>query len=64
MGGIMELKVVLDEALRQWNDFKNDRKDCTLKDYNSFILEIYEQMKEGSFEQNLIKYTIWIALKG
>ena len=46
----MELKAVLDEALRQWNDFKNDRKDCTLEDYNSFVLEIYEQMKEGSFE--------------
>lgn len=47
---MMKLQTVLDEALRQWNDFKNDRTDCTLEDYNSFILEIYEQMKEGSFE--------------
>lgn len=46
----MELKILLDEALRQWNDFKEERKDCTLEDYNNFILEIYDQMKENDFE--------------
>lgn len=47
----MELKVVLDEALRQWNEFTDDRKNCTLEDYNSFILEIYKQMKEGNLNR-------------
>lgn len=46
----MCLKDILNEALRQWNDFKEDRKDSSLEDYNSFILEIYEQMKEGVTE--------------
>lgn len=44
------LQEILSEALRQWNDFKDDRKDCTLEDYNSFILEIYGQTKEGVME--------------
>ena len=48
----MELKEILHEALRQWNDFINDRKDCTLEDYNSFVLEIYEQMREGDLNRN------------
>lgn len=46
----MDLKDILDEALRQWNDFKDERKDCTQEDYNNFALEIYEQMKEGVAE--------------
>lgn len=46
----MNLKDVLSEALRQWNDFKDERKNYTLEDYNNFILEIYEQMKEGATE--------------
>lgn len=46
----MSLKDVLNEALRQWNDFQEDRNDCSLEDYNNFILEIYEQMKEGVTE--------------
>lgn len=45
----MELKEVLDEALRQWMEFGDDRKDCTLEDYNNFILEIYGQLKEDEF---------------
>lgn len=43
---VMNLEELLDEALRQWNDFIIDRSDCTYKDYNDFILEIYNQ-KEG-----------------
>lgn len=41
---MVNLEIVLDEALRQWNDFINDRKDCTLQDYNNFILEIAKQL--------------------
>ena len=42
----MDLKDILDEALRQWNEFIDDRKDCTLEDYNNFVLEIATQMEE------------------
>lgn len=42
----MELKEILNEALRQWNEFADDRKDCTLEDYNNFILEIAEQVND------------------
>lgn len=46
MGGIiMNVEDLLNEALRQWNDFKEDRKDCTFEDYNNFILEIFEEKK-------------------
>ena len=41
---MVNLEIVLDEALRQWNDFINDRKDCTLQDYNNFILEIAKHL--------------------
>jgi hypothetical protein len=44
--GKMELKEILNEALRQWNEFADDRKDCTLEDYNNFILEIAEQVND------------------
>ena len=36
------LDVVLVEALRQWNDFKEDRKDCTMEDFVEFVKEIAE----------------------
>ena len=36
------LEVVLGEALRQWNDFKEDRKDCTVEDFVEFVKEIAE----------------------
>lgn len=39
------LKMILDESLRQWNDFKEDREDCTLEDYNNFIFEISRSVK-------------------
>lgn len=42
----MDLEKLLAESLRQWNDFKEERKDCSLEDYNNFILEIFEQKKE------------------
>ena len=44
----MDLKTILDEALRQWNDFIDARKDCSLSDYNDFILEIAEQMNDNA----------------
>jgi hypothetical protein len=45
---MLNLKEVLDESLRQWNDFADDREDCTLEDYNNFVLEIAEQMGSAS----------------
>lgn len=40
-----KLEDVLNEAYRQWMEFIDDRKDCTLNDYNNFILEIAKQME-------------------
>lgn len=36
------LNMVLTESLRQWNDFKEDRKDCTMEDFVQFTKEIAE----------------------
>ncbi len=42
----MNFEEFLCEALRQWNDFIEDRNNCTFEDYNNFILEIFEQKRE------------------
>ena len=34
------LDIVLTEALRQWNDFLDERKDCTMEDFAEFTKEI------------------------
>lgn len=34
------INYVLDESLRQWNDFADDRKDYTLEDFVKFTKEI------------------------
>lgn len=39
------LKDILNESYRQWVEFIDDRKDCNLKDYNDFIIEIAKQME-------------------
>ena len=36
------LDMVLEESLRQWNDFKEDRVDCTMEDFVEFTKEIAE----------------------
>ena len=36
------LDMVLKESLRQWNDFKEDRTDCTMEDFAEFTKEIAE----------------------
>lgn len=36
------LEEVLTEALRQWNDFKEDRANCTVEDFVEFTKEIAE----------------------
>lgn len=36
------LDMVLEESLRQWNDFKEDREDCTMEDFVEFTKEIAE----------------------
>ena len=36
------LDTVLAESLRQWEEFSEDRKDCTLKDFIEFTKEIAE----------------------
>lgn len=42
----MELKSILAEALRQWEEFQEERKEYTLQDYNNFILEIGNNMED------------------
>lgn len=34
------LNKVLTESLRQWNDFKEDRTNCTMEDFVEFTKEI------------------------
>lgn len=34
---------LLTESLRQWNDFKEDRQDCTVEDFVEFTKEIFEE---------------------
>lgn len=34
------LDMILKESLRQWNDFKEDRTDCTMEDFVEFTKEI------------------------
>ncbi|MEE0930532.1 MAG: hypothetical protein UIM53_05985 [Acutalibacteraceae bacterium] len=34
------LDFILAESLRQWNDFLEDRQDCTLEDFIEFTKEI------------------------
>ena len=36
------LNMVLKESLRQWNDFKGDRTDCTMGDFAEFTKKIAE----------------------
>lgn len=36
------LDMVLEEALRQWNDFKEEREDCSMEDFAEFTKEIAE----------------------
>ena len=46
------LDMVLTEALRQWNDFKEDRTDCTIEDFVEFtkeIAEMYFYKQSGGF---------------
>lgn len=38
--------IILDEAYRQWTDFKEERKDCTLSDFVSFAKEIAEEKED------------------
>ena len=32
--------MILTESLRQWNDFKEDRTECTIEDFVEFTKEI------------------------
>lgn len=34
------LTMILEESLRQWNDFKEDRLDCTVEDFVEFVEDI------------------------
>ena len=36
------LDMILTESLRQWNDFKEDRTECTIEDFIEFTKEIVE----------------------
>ena len=36
------LDMILTESLRQWNDIKEDRTECTIEDFVEFTKEIVE----------------------
>lgn len=45
---LINLQEVLLEALRRREDYKEDRVDYSLQDYNNFILEIADDMESIS----------------
>ncbi len=52
----IEFNNIIDEALRQWLDFEDDRKELTLIDFVQFSKEIAEQMEEDA---NICRESLW-----
>ena len=40
----IEFNNIIDEALRQWNDFKEDREEFSIEDFVEFAKEISIQI--------------------